>query len=109
MINHLKKHIGWYIMMPSIYLLFAGQAEIGIIIFVVLLKMPPFDLIGRYENWLYKRMRVEGKGRHWLFHQNLEMREKMKNKTKYIRVLFSLLVLILLILFLLFFMWNSFR
>lgn len=81
-------------MMPSIYLLFAGQAEIGIVIFVVLLKMPPFDLIGRYENWLYKRMRVEEKG--------LEMREKMKNKPKYIRVLFSLLVLILLILFLLY-------
>ena len=81
-------------MIPSIYLLFAGQAEIGIVIFVVLLKMPPFDLIGRYENWLYKKMRVEEKG--------LEMREKMKKKPKYIRVLFSLLVLILLIIFLLY-------
>lgn len=94
MINHLKKYIGWYIMVPSIYLLFAGQAEIGIVIFVVLLKMPPFDLIGRYENWLYKKMRVKEKG--------LEMREKMKMKPKYIRVLFSLLVLILLILFMLY-------
>jgi len=94
MIKHLKKYIGWYIMVPSIYLLFAGQAEIGIVIFVVLLKMPPFDLIGRYENWLYKKMRVEEKG--------LKMREKMKMKPKYIRVLFSLLVLILLILFMLY-------
>jgi len=81
-------------MIPSLYLAFAGESEIWLVIFVVLLKMPPFDLIGRYENWLYKKMRVEEKG--------LEMREKMKNKPKYIRVLFSLLVLILLILFLLY-------
>jgi len=81
-------------MIPSLYLAFAGESEIWLVIFVVLLKMPPFHLIGRYENWLYKKMRVEEKG--------LEMREKMKNKPKYIRVLFSLLVLILLILFLLY-------
>ena len=62
MIDHLKKNLGWYVMIPSLYLAFAGESEIWLVIFVVLLKMPPFDLVGRYEEWLSRKMKVEERG-----------------------------------------------
>jgi|SRR5210317_1495873 bacteriorhodopsin len=94
MVKHLRKYIGWYIMIPSLYLALVGQSEIWLVILVVLLKMPPFDLIGRYEDWLYKKMRVKEKG--------LEMREKLKTKPKWVRVLFTVGVVILLLTWLLY-------
>ena len=58
MIDHLRKYIGWYVIIPSIYLASIGEMEMWIVIGVVLLKMPPFDLVGRYERFLYKKMKI---------------------------------------------------
>ena len=94
MIEHLKKNLGWYIMVPSLYLALAGESEIWLVIVVVLLKMPPFDLIGRYESWLSKKMKIEEKG--------LKLREKMSNKPKWMRFLFAMFVLLLMVLWMLY-------
>jgi len=56
MIQHLKKYLGLYIIVPSIYLAFAGQSEIWLVIIVCLFKIPPFDFVGRYEDWLKRLM-----------------------------------------------------
>ena len=92
--EHLKSYIGWYVMAPSIYLALAGESEIWLVIVVVLLKMPPFDLIGRYEQWLYRKMKVEERG--------LEMRAQLKKKPRYIRFLVSMAVLALLVVWMLY-------
>ncbi len=94
MIEHLKKNLGWYIMVPSLYLALAGESEIWLVIIVVLLKMPPFDLVGRYEAWLSKKMKIEEKG--------LKLREKMSTKPKWMRFLFAMFVLLLMVLWMLY-------
>lgn len=88
--EHLQKYLGWYIMIPSIYLAFVGQTEIWLIIFVCLLKVPPFDLVGRYEDWLERKFRPEEKAE--------KIREKLKVKPRWVRVAFIIGVLILLVL-----------
>ena len=92
--EHLKSYIGWYVIAPSIYLALVGESEILLVIAVVLLKMPPFDLIGRYEQWLYRKMKVEERG--------LEMRAQLKKKPRYIRFLVSMAVLALLVVWMLY-------
>ena len=92
--EHLKSYIGWYVMVPSIYLALAGETEIWLVIVVVLLKMPPFDLIGRYEQWLYRKMKVEERG--------LKMKSQLEKKPRYIRFLVSMCILILLSLWMLY-------
>jgi bacteriorhodopsin len=94
MIEHLKKNLGWYIMVPSLYLALAGESEIWLVIIVVLLKMPPFDLVGRYEAYLYKKMRIEEKG--------LKLKKKMSTKPKWMRFLFAMFVLLLMVLWMLY-------
>jgi hypothetical protein len=94
MINHLKQYIGWYVMIPSIYLAIAGESEIWLVIFVVLLKMPPFDLVGRYENWLSRKMKVEERGE--------KLKANLIKKPKWVRTLYVVFVIILVILWVLF-------
>ena len=49
MINHLKQYIGWYFLAASIWLIFTPgyRFEGGLIFGLTLLKIPPFDLVGR--------------------------------------------------------------
>lgn len=94
MIEHLRKFIGWYVMVPSVYLALSGESEIWLVIFVVLLKMPPFDLLGRYENYLFRKMKIEETSK--------KLKQKLDKKPKYIRFLFAMGVLILLILWMLY-------
>ena len=49
MINHLKQYIGWYFLVASIWLMFTPgyRFEGGLIFGLTLLKIPPFDLVGR--------------------------------------------------------------
>ncbi len=49
MINHLKQYIGWYFLAASIWLMFTPgyRFEGGLIFGLTLLKIPPFDLVGR--------------------------------------------------------------
>ncbi len=81
-------------MVPSIYLAIAGESEIWLVIFVVLLKMPPFDLVGRYENWLSRKMKVEERGE--------KLKANLTKKPKWVRTLYVVFVIILVILWVLF-------
>ena len=89
MMNHLKKYIGWYVMVPSIYLALIGESEIWLVIFVVLLKMPPFDLVGRYEEWLSKKMKVEERGK--------KLKSWKDKQSPLIKVLFTIFVILLIL------------
>ena len=90
--QHLKKYIGWYIMIPSLYLAFTGESEMWLVIFLLTLKVPPFDLVGRYENWLAKKMQPKA--------------EKMKTwrdkQSKPIKIMLAIGVIIILILWFLY-------
>jgi len=92
MIEHLKKYLGWYIIIPSIYLALVGEKEMWIVILIALFKMPPFDLVGRYENWLAKKMQPKA--------------EKMKawrdKQNRPIKIMLAIGVIILLILWFLY-------
>jgi len=94
MIEHLKKYLGWYIIIPSIYLALVGEKEMWIVILIALFKMPPFDLVGRYENWLSRKMKVQERGE--------KLKAKLATKPKWVRWLYGLFVLILIILWVLF-------
>ena len=76
-------------MVPSIYLAFAGESEIWLVIFVVLLKMPPFDLVGRYEEWLSKKMKVEERGK--------KLKSWKDKQSLLIKVLFTIFVILLIL------------
>jgi magnesium-transporting ATPase (P-type) len=94
MIDHLKKNLGWYVMIPSLYLAFAGESEIWLVIFVVLLKMPPFDLVGRYEEWLSRKMKVKERGE--------KLKANIAKRPKWQRWLYVLFVILLIILWVLY-------
>ena len=76
-------------MIPSLYLALVGESEIWLVIFVVLLKMPPFDLVGRYEDYLYKKMKVEERGN--------KLKSWKDKQSPLIKVLFTILVILLFI------------
>ena len=94
MIKHLRKYIGWYIMVPSLWLAFSGESEMWFVIIVLLLKMPPFDLVGRYQNWLSKKMKVEERGE--------KLKKNLEKKPKWVRILYGIFVIILIILWVLY-------
>lgn len=76
-------------MIPSLYLALVGESEIWLVIFVVLLKMPPFDLVGRYEDYLYRKMKVEERGN--------KLKSWKDKQSPLIKVLFTIFVLLLII------------
>ena len=76
-------------MIPSLYLALVGESEIWLVIFVVLLKMPPFDLVGRYEDYLYRKMKVEERGN--------KLKIWKDKQSPLIKVLFTIFVLLLII------------
>ena len=76
-------------MIPSLYLALVGESEIWLVIFVVLLKMPPFDLVGRYEDYLYRKMKVEERGN--------KLKTWKNKQSPLIKVLFTIFVLLLII------------
>ena len=47
MIDHLKKYLGWYILIPSIYLGFVQDSFMFFVALIVLLKMPPFNWVDK--------------------------------------------------------------
>ena len=54
MIDHLKKYLGWYILIPSIYLGFVEDGFMFFVAFIVLLKMPPFNWVDKGFDWSAK-------------------------------------------------------
>tara|TARA_B100000900_G_scaffold280582_1_gene240013 strand:- start:38 stop:352 length:315 start_codon:yes stop_codon:yes gene_type:complete len=51
--QHLQKYIGWYFLVLSIWMMFQeGYGLEGFIIFfLTIMKVPPFDLVGRMFDW----------------------------------------------------------
>tara|TARA_B100000683_G_C12411680_1_gene524064 strand:+ start:404 stop:703 length:300 start_codon:yes stop_codon:yes gene_type:complete len=92
MINHLKKYLGWYVLIPSIYLIFKGESEMWLVLLLCLLKMPPFDWVGRYENWLAKKMLPKA----------IKMKTWRDKQSKFIKIMLAIGVIILLILWFLY-------
>ena len=61
MIDHLKKYLGWYVLIPSIYLGFVEDGFMFFVALIVLLKMPPFNWVDKGFDWSAKvgqRIRV---------------------------------------------------
>ena len=54
MIDHLKKYLGWYVLIPSIYLGFVEDGFMFFIALIVLLKMPPFNWVAKGFDWSAK-------------------------------------------------------
>ena len=54
MIDHLKKYLGWYILIPCIYLGFVEDGFMFFVALIVLLKMPPFNWVDKGFDWSAK-------------------------------------------------------
>ena len=52
MIEHFRNYIGYYFIAAAILLIVAGEYFTGVLIgFVTVLKVPPFDWVGRAMDW----------------------------------------------------------
>lgn len=86
----LNKWLGWIVIVPTIYLIFAGESEMWLVLLICLLKMPPFDWVGRYEAWLSKKMKIE---------ERSEKVSKWRSKqSRPVKIILTILGIILLIL-----------
>ncbi len=91
--QHLQRYIGWYFLGASILLIIGGEGFAGFLIgLVTLLKIPPFDWVGRALDW------AAGIGAHW----GLKARAWKENQSKPISVLVTIIAIILIILIFLF-------
>ena len=90
MINHLKQYIGWYFLAASIWLMFTPgyRFEGGLIFGLTLLKIPPFDWVGRAMDW------AAGIGVYW----GLKMRSWKEQQNKGIQVIVTIIAIILILL-----------
>ena len=51
MVDHFKKYLGWYILIPSIYLGFAHDGFMFVVAFLALMKIPPFNWVDKMFDW----------------------------------------------------------
>jgi len=92
MINHLKQYIGWYFLAASIWLMFTPgyRFEGGLIFGLTLLKIPPFDLVGR----AFDLANIIG------YSLGSKVKLWKENQTKPIRILTTIIAIIVIILIL---------
>jgi|TARA_B100001939_G_scaffold300857_1_gene277046 hypothetical protein len=93
--QHLQKYIGWYFLAMSIWMMFQeGYGTEGFIIFfITLMKVPPFDLVGRMFDWAGELSYKWG----------MKLRTYKEKQSRPVRVLITILA-ILVIIFLLWIM-----
>jgi|TARA_B100000085_G_C18164001_1_gene358709 hypothetical protein len=93
--QHLQKYIGWYFLAISIWMMFQeGYGTEGFIIFfITLMKVPPFDLVGRMFDWAGELSYKWG----------MKLRTYKEKQSRPVRVLITILA-ILVIIFLLWIM-----
>ena len=93
--QHLQKYIGWYFLVASIWMMFQeGYGTEGFIIFfITLMKVPPFDLVGRMFDWAGELSYKWG----------MKLRTYKEKQSRPVRVLITILA-ILVIIFLLWIM-----
>ena len=93
--QHLQRYIGWYFLVLSIWMMFQeGYGFEGFLIaFLTLLKVPPFDLVGRMFDWAGELSYKWG----------MKLRTYKEKQSRPVRVLITILA-ILVIIFLLWIM-----
>ena len=93
--QHLQKYIGWYFLAMSIWMMFQeGYGTEGFIIFfITIMKVPPFDLVGRMFDWAGELSYKWG----------MKLRTYKEKQSRPVRVLITILA-ILVIIFLLWIM-----
>ena len=87
--QHLQRYIGWYFLGVSILLIVGGEGFTGFLVgLVTLLKVPPFDWVGRGFDW-------DGRvGTSW----GLKLKDWKEQQTRPIRVLITIIAILLIIL-----------
>ena len=87
--QHLQRYIGWYFLAASLGLIMGGEYFTGFLIgLVTLLKIPPFDWVGRAMDW------SAGVGVYW----GLQVRSWKEQQSRPIRVLVTIVAIILILL-----------
>ena len=87
--QHLQKYIGWYFLGASLLLITGGEYFTGFLIgLITLLKIPPFDWIGRAMDW------SAGIGHKW----GLKLKAWKEQQNKPVRVLVTIVAVILILL-----------
>tara|TARA_B100000963_G_scaffold290028_1_gene259711 strand:- start:858 stop:1169 length:312 start_codon:yes stop_codon:yes gene_type:complete len=88
--QHLQKYIGWYFLVASIWMMFQeGYGLEGFIIFLLtILKVPPFDIVGRMFDW------ADRVGTSW----GLRLKAWKEKQSRPIRVLVTIIAIIVIIL-----------
>jgi len=91
--QHLQKYIGWYFLVASIWMMFQeGYGMEGFLIFfLTILKVPPFDLVGRGFDWAGRV------GTKW----GLRMKAWKEKQSRPVRILVTILAII----FMIFLLW----
>ena len=90
--QHLQRYIGWYLLAISSLLIYTGQSEAWIIFVITLLKIPPFDWVGRALDW------AGGIGVKW----GLKLKAWKDTQSKPVRVVVTIIAAIIILLLLLF-------
>ncbi len=87
--QHLQRYLGWYLLGASILLMIGGEGFTGFLIgFVTLLKVPPFDLVGRGFDWAGRV------GTKW----GLKLKAWKEQQSRPVRVLVTIIAIIVIIL-----------
>ena len=87
--QHLQRYIGWYFLGVSILLIVGGEGFTGFLVgLVTLLKVPPFDWVGRGFDWAGRV------GTSW----GLKLKDWKEQQTRPIRVLITIIAILLIIL-----------
>ena len=87
--QHLQKYIGWYFLVASLGLIIGGEYFTGFLIgLLTLLKIPPFDWVGRAMDW------AAGIGVFW----GLKMRNWKEQQNKGIQLVVTIIAIIVIIL-----------
>jgi hypothetical protein len=89
--KHLQQYIGWYLLVLSIGFILNGQSEAWWILILTLLKIPPFDLVGRMFDWAGEVSYKWG----------MKLRSWKEKQTRPVRVLVTILAII----FMIFLLW----
>ena len=90
--QHLQRYIGWYFLGASILLIVGGEGFTGFLIgLVTLLKVPPFDLVGRMFDWAGELSYKWG----------MKLRAYKEKQSRPVRVLITILAII----FIIFLLW----
>ncbi len=87
--NFIKRWLGWVVIVPTIYLILMGESEMWLVLIIcLLLKIPPFDWIGRAMDW------AAVIGVYW----GLKMRSWKEKQNKPIQVIVTIVAIIIILL-----------